>query len=856
MNDKASPDGSVLRPSIVFAMVDILSKLLALAVVAIVGRRLSPTGFGDVVASLALASILATVLDLGVNTRLVGLVVSDLERARQAVARRYHVLAFALVLGVVGCIPSQTRLVSVTLVAAVFMAALPVGALLAAGRTAWAAAALAVPNGLFLVALVASGPRGSVQVLWMWAASNLITLVWLWWGVPWLRPAWSVPMRLGQAYRESLPIGIFNGVVLGYGRVDAVLVAVMVGSAAAGVYGTYYRVVLAVVSLASWSAAVVARRLGEEATGGAHLRRLLWGLAIVSVPVAALTFVALPPVVSGLLGYPASIPVAARAALALLLIPTMAINALVLFLVVRGRQHRLTVAALLVGATAACAYPIGIATSGVTGAAAASLLIETIACAVFLREAKLALHDVTPRRRLRTTVSSVGRSAAAQAGLLAAMAVLAWLASTQPVIAVGAAAAIAVVGCAARWPAATSAALMGAYLIPLFAFGRVYAYTGFDPVYLPEVLLLSALALSLPLWWKAYLTAVPRWYRWASAGFALVALVALNTGFAQGYPDALKGLVFVVYPLASGPCAAWISVHTRYWRRIAVAAAVAAPVGLLILTVTDPTAVIPAAYGFYLAGLVALAASWRPTAGRWALVAAACVGPVLLIATSRRGPTLTLIVVVVVALIASRRMASRPVRPLVIACTLGIAALTFVFGFVGVAPSRLPVVGTTVQRTSQSVGDQGGESEANVAFRFDLWRYSMESALHDGFWVGTGFGRPFDFRFRTVDYRTVATGGPHNSFVGVFYYMGVPAGLGFIAIVVAAFRSVGRRRDPELAPIQLALLAGAVTTLLTNVALEAPYIGGPLWILIAWSVLARPARVPGPAERRRLAHHG
>jgi len=854
---KTPHSGSTLKPSVVFAMVDIVSKLLALAVVVVVGRGLPRAPFGEVVAGLALASIISAVLDFGVSTRLVALVVGDLEYARHAVARRYQVLSVALLLGAVGTVVPGTRLLSASLVAAVFMAALPVGAILASGKTSWAALALALPNSLLLAALLAIGSSGPVQVLWLWALANAITLVWLWRGIPWLRPAWSVPIPLWEAYRGTWPIGIFNGVVLGYGRIDSVLVALMVSTAVAGVYGTYYRAVLAMLSLASWSGAVVATRLGDETTGSANLRRLLWGLTTVSVPAAALLFVALPPVVSGLLGYQAVLPVTARLALALLPLPAMLINAVVFFLIIRSRQRRLAVASLVVGAIAACLYPVAIAEYGVTGAAVASLAIETIACALFLREAKLAGADVCSRSDRRSgPAPRAGPSLGARGGLLCVMACFAWLASTKPLLAVGGAAVLVVVGFAAYRLTAISALLLGAYLVPLFAFGKVYASTGFDPVYLPEVLLFSALALSLPLWWATYLTAVPRWYRWASAGFALVGLFATWNGLAHGYPGAVKGLVFVVYPLVSGPCAAWIRLHDTRWRGIALAAAVAAPIGLLILTLTNSAAVIPAAYGFYLSGLVALTATWQPGNSRWVLVIGAAVGPALLLATGKRGPALTLIVAFVVAHLAARRLASRSVRPLVIACSLGAAFLLVTIGVGGLAPSRLPVVGTAVRRTTESVGRPTGESEANVTFRFDLWRYSMETALHDGFWLGTGFGRPFDFRFRSVDYRTVDTGGPHNSFVGVFYFMGIPAGLAFIALMVAAFRGAVRKgRSAEVAPIQLAMLAAAVVTLFTNVALEAPYIGGPVWILMAWCVLARPAEAPEPTEAHHAALH-
>ncbi len=432
----------------------------------------------------------------------------------------------------------------------------------------------------------------------------------------------------------------------------------------------------------------------------------------------------------------------------------------------------------------------------------------------------------------------------------------AWLASAQPLIALGGAAALVVVGLVASRPGSVSAVLMGAYLIPLFALGRVYAYTGVDPIYVPEVLLLSALALSLPDWWNSYLVAVPRWYRWGSATLAIFGLSATWNGLTHGYPGALKGLVFVIYPLASGPCAAWIRVHDASWERIVISATMAAPIGLLVLTLIDSAEVIPAAYGFYLGGLIAFAATRSPGTRRWVLVTAAFIGPMLLLGTGRRGPILALIVTLLVAQIALRRMAGRSVRPLVIACAMGAGIILFAVGVAGVAPSHLPVVGMEVQRASSSFGAPGPEAEANVSFRLDLWQYSMTTALHHGFWFGTGFGRPFDFRFRSVDYRTVDTGGPHNSFIGVFYYLGVPAGLGFIAIVVGAFWSAAKNRSSDRrGAVQVAWLAAAVVTMFTNVALEGPYIGGPIWILIGWCVLARRAEVPEPTEAHHAALH-
>ncbi len=66
----------------------------------------------------------------------------------------------------------------------------------------------------------------------------------------------------------------------------------------------------------------------------------------------------------------------------------MSINALVYFLIVRERQRRLTWVSVRVLVVAAALYPLLIGLFGVAGAAAASLVIESLACGLFLREAK------------------------------------------------------------------------------------------------------------------------------------------------------------------------------------------------------------------------------------------------------------------------------------------------------------------------------------------------------------------------------------------------------------------------------------------------------------------------------------
>jgi O-antigen/teichoic acid export membrane protein len=375
------------RPSVLFAAIDMVSKVLAFAVVIVLGRRLSPDNFGEVVSALAVAGIAAALFDVGVNFRLVALVVSDTARARQMVNRRYRVLLAVVALALAAATVPSARLIALSLAAAVFMASLPTGALLASGDRNWAAASLVVPNLLFLAPMAFARELAPDTVMGYWALVNLLTLLTLWRGVPWLRPIRAIGVSTADMVRDSFSIAFFNVVVLAYGRADTILVAVMVSASAAGIYGTYYRLVLAAVSLASWSGGVLARRLFDAESGEDQLRRLLRALVAIGVVAAPVLYLLLPEVIGAFLGSPADLSRPTRLALALVPIPTMSINALVYFLVVRERQRRLTWVSLRVLVAAAALYPLLIGLFGVAGAAAASLVIESIALALFYREA-------------------------------------------------------------------------------------------------------------------------------------------------------------------------------------------------------------------------------------------------------------------------------------------------------------------------------------------------------------------------------------------------------------------------------------------------------------------------------------
>lgn len=365
-----------------------VSKVLAFAVVIVLGRRLSPGSFGEVVSALALAGIVAALSDMGVNFRLVALVVNDTARARQVVNRRYRVLLIVVAAALVVAFIPSTRLIAFSVVAAVFMGALPTGALLASGDRGWAAVSLVVPNLLFLAPMAFAALLAPDTVMAYWALVNLLTLVMLWRGVAWLRPMRNVEISTASMVRDSFSIAFFNVVVLAYGRADTILVAVMVSASTAGIYGTYYRLVLAAVSLASWSGGVLAKRLFDAKTGDDQLRRLLRALVAIGLLAAPFLYLLLPPVIETFLGSPAQLSHPTRLALALVPIPAMSINALVYFLVVREQQRRLTWVSVRVLAAAAAIYPVLIGFFGVAGAAGASLMIESLACVLFLREAR------------------------------------------------------------------------------------------------------------------------------------------------------------------------------------------------------------------------------------------------------------------------------------------------------------------------------------------------------------------------------------------------------------------------------------------------------------------------------------
>lgn len=390
-----SRSGGALRKSSVFAFVDIVGKVLALVAAALLARKLDTRTFGTVLTGIAAATILSTIFDCGINQRLVAVLVEGAEQARAMVTRRYHIVLPALIVALfVSRLAPDVRFFAQVGTAGLVMSLLPVGPLLADGKVTTAALALIGPNILFLGVLLVSPPLSAVAVIALWAFANLTVVAGVALTTPWLRPVRAPEITLHETIRQSAPLGLTNAVAAAYGRVDIILVAAFIGAAAAGAYAANYRIVLALIGLASWTCNIEARRLGDPASTTETLRRLLrW--AVTASVLAALALAALLPLLVRVVLSPGqALPRSTSVLLALLVVPHVVAMPLTQLAILRHRQRDLARAMIIVGASAILLYPGLILEWGVTGAALASLLLETLGVALFARVvARLSVAD-------------------------------------------------------------------------------------------------------------------------------------------------------------------------------------------------------------------------------------------------------------------------------------------------------------------------------------------------------------------------------------------------------------------------------------------------------------------------------
>ncbi|WP_158778865.1 O-antigen ligase family protein [Streptomyces cellulosae] len=384
---------------------------------------------------------------------------------------------------------------------------------------------------------------------------------------------------------------------------------------------------------------------------------------------------------------------------------------------------------------------------------------------------------------------------------------------------------------------------------------------GVSSVYLMDVLAVSALLVTVHMWGpRAFSESRLRWFRLVAVILAAASAQAVYRGIEAGYPDPLKGGILGLYPLLGWFAATWFltrPVHEPLrWRWVLYVPTC----GVLVAWVVH-TPVIAAASGLYLAIAAAFGVQMRYRGSSrlllWTLTGAA----LLTALASKRGPLLAVVAAVSATALAGRTGRRRVIRWPVVSwtvVTLGVMIL-LAFSLSGRHLSDMPVVGGLMTRLSSSA-DLHTEAGANVGLRLEMWREALRMAWQEPV-LGAGAGHPIDvvgFGPRA----NFANSGPHNSFVGYIYYLGWPAGLGFVLLVVATLRRTWRARRRPVAASWFGATVGVCVTAFTNVAFETTFIGLPSWLVLACAYALvgvdrddegeNRADTGGPGRRKRL----
>jgi hypothetical protein len=435
------------------------------------------------------------------------------------------------------------------------------------------------------------------------------------------------------------------------------------------------------------------------------------------------------------------------------------------------------------------------------------------------------------------------------AGALAATTVLLAVGYAVSVFAAYAAAGVAVISITINivlWPRRSSVTTYNvllytalvAYLVPLFALGKVYATIGVTPVYLPDVLIILAAVLMLPLARLRLTTPFPL----VCGLVALLALHSVYVGHQHGYQDATRGLVLALYPIIAAVIAGWLARQRNVEQLLSVLPKYVLPlvaVGLTLL-LTLNASVIASAAGLYLAVAGAFAIVPKMPRQRW-LGASFLVGTVLLVGfNAKRGPALTIFLAVLVAWMASRhfRSGARTMTTL-LAVGTSVAAIAMAISLGVLVPTQIPVAGPLIGRTLANSNSATASTDVaaanNVGIRRAMWSYAIHAANKSPVF-GAGADHPIEVDYLGNDLSTQVTG-PHNSFIGYAFYTGYPAAaLVLLAFIIGLTRIWRLRRVSIYAPALLGAIVAVITTALTNVALETTYIGGPSWLVLGAGV--------------------
>jgi hypothetical protein len=406
--------------------------------------------------------------------------------------------------------------------------------------------------------------------------------------------------------------------------------------------------------------------------------------------------------------------------------------------------------------------------------------------------------------------------------------------------------------------------LLFCYVFPLFLMSRAYSLIGHDPIYLPDVLAVTAAGFAL---FRA---------KWRHLGlYALVAgaigvlmLHAVYVGHEARYPFATKGLVLVVYPLIAVPIAGWVSQRADIERLLSVLPRFIFPLIPVGMVLVHGHHLVPLAYGLEYGCAGSFVVS-RGIPGRKLLAVSFIVGAGLLISFSaERGVEITILLSVAAAWIAGLRLYRLSRRSILALCCGALVALfaaAIVDGII-VVPANIPVLSHVAVRAS---GQQSSAS-GDVKVRFLIWDYALSTAWNDNPLLGVGAYHPINVVYGTFNVSKKDSVGTHDSYIGYTFYAGYPEG----ALVVLVFcwglvRLWRVRRRSPYAPAVFGSLVAVIVTATTNVAFEVTYVGGPSWLILglAFGLSAKLLDQPDPdpylaasseldGQDRDLATHG
>lgn len=389
--------------------------------------------------------------------------------------------------------------------------------------------------------------------------------------------------------------------------------------------------------------------------------------------------------------------------------------------------------------------------------------------------------------------------------------------------------------------------ILSFYLAGTFLAGRNFAAIGLYPFFLGDVLMASLAGALILGRGKAWLrgTALAQVVMLA---FSLLILWSVLRGHAHGYPTALKFASLSLTAFCCSIAIAKFATSLQGFGELARKLSMLSIPGFFgSVAVFGRDSAVPASYGLYftVASCLAIAhdasAKRRVSAKTLLVILSSGCG---LVITAKRGPILAYVLGCGVTYLLYRIHIRRDLRAPVALGLLGVGSAA---GIIVLMPDLLlsnPMIGEVIHRVVQS-SEFGTESEANIALRLDLWRYSLEQAFKNPL-GGLGAGAPLAITFRDISIAEWDIT-PHNSFISLAYYAGIPSLSLFALLLARASQGLWVRRTEPLAHAQIGILVAIVCTATTNVALEAPYIGGVSLLMLSWMLGM-------PSDRNRYAN--